>query len=315
MGKPCKVAGDCPGSRCNSLDDPFCIAAEPGPPTGSGDTACLERRLTCFGGTTPGKACTANIDCSGGGTCGSDCNQTAMHLNLCNSPRILTLSGSGPTGSALLVTTTAIGTIATPDDSGACTKAGVCAPFAFGTTPAACTVNSECSGGTTCHSAVCGGICSGGFNNGKGCLVATDCPSGSCVQGGNFGVSCVGGIPNECGATNICRAVNVPKGFDGIPCTDDDSIPARGLPNTIPTTTGVATAGIIDANNIAGQLIDDGWCTGSTAACTTQRQGTLFNCTQVQMGNLSGGQLSAAFTQIDANIILDSIVTTGFTAE
>ena len=320
--KVCHLDSDCPGvgARCISPNDAFCTAAELPPPDGSGTKACLEAKQTCFGGNNAGSPCAQDADCGTGATCGVACNPSGAHAASCNSPHIQIISGAGPQGSALITTTTAIGTITIADgDSGNCTRAGFCAPFSFGTgttVPTACQVDSECSGGTTCVSAVCAGICAGGSNGGRACLATADCPSSSCQQGATFGTVCTGA--GQCGGSNICKPVSAAKGFDGLPCTDDDSLAAKGTPSTVPTTTGLASAGVIDANNSPGFQINDGVCTvtaGTHPDCITQHAGHLFNCSQLSTGKLTGGSLASAFVQIDGANVGDDVVTSAFTAK
>ena len=89
-GKVCHVDSDCPGSICNSPDDPTCSAQEPPPPTGSGAKSCLEKKEQCFGGSLAGQPCTQDADCGGspadGISCGTDCNVLSPHPGVCNGP-------------------------------------------------------------------------------------------------------------------------------------------------------------------------------------------------------------------------------------
>src|SRR5207247_272341 len=127
------------------------------------------------------------------------------------------------------------------------------------------------------------------------------------------------GLPNECGADGLCVAVDANKGFDGVPCTDDDPATSRGTALAIPTTTGSASGAIIDANNTAGYFILDGKCNGGFTSgvinCATSKQGSLFNCDQLlNHQSSSGAALVSAFDQLDGYQTLDNVVTNGQTS-
>ncbi|MDD1717384.1 MAG: hypothetical protein LUQ45_03945, partial [Methanoregulaceae archaeon] len=308
----CHADTDCPGSRCVAIDDGTCTQQEPPPPTGSGSSACLEAKQICTTGPKIGQACTLNSNCGTGGVCGTSCNGQSPHAGICNSPSILTTSGSGGQGSALIVLSTAIGVIATPDDSGGCTRAGVCSGFTLGGTITSCQVNSECTSPKTCVSAYCAGKCSGGTNAGKACVKNGDCPSGFCAAGTALGTSCTG--TGTCPSNNICVPVNAAKGFDGLPCTSDDAVSAQGVAATFPATTGTASATVVDANDVAGQLITPGLCSGFPN-CAVTATGAAFNCgAGITQGLVSGASISTAFTQLDGASIGDDVTTTTFTA-
>ncbi|MBI1817917.1 MAG: hypothetical protein HYR72_23310 [Deltaproteobacteria bacterium] len=86
-------------------------------------------------------------DCADIGGRVEDGSAAHPHEGLCNAPPVITYDGSGPAGSALITTNTAIGTIS---DMGTCaneTKTKVCSG---GTNPGtACTTNAgACAGGT-----------------------------------------------------------------------------------------------------------------------------------------------------------------------
>jgi cysteine-rich repeat protein len=314
--KVCHSDGDCPGSICDSPDDATCTAQDLPPPAGSGSVSCLEEQQICTSGPNAGMACTSNLVCGANASCGTQCNALSPHAGICNSPIHLTQSGSGPTGSALVVNSTAIGVITATGDTRPCRRSAVCSGFAFNSTPAACEVNSQCTSPKTCISAYCAGLCSTGAKTGQACIKNTDCGSGQiCTPGAQFAQTCTGMVSGECGADGKCAAVNSDKGFDGLPCTDDDPPSSRGNVSTIATTTALAAAGVVDVDDIEGQLMFDGVCTNATA-CTTSRQGHIFDCTALlSSGVVTDAHLASAFPSLDGNETGDTVVTNGQTGK
>ncbi|HVN86296.1 MAG TPA: hypothetical protein VMW17_15785 [Candidatus Binatia bacterium] len=318
QNKVCHADSDCPDSICNSPDDATCTNADPPPPAGSGTTACKETKTICTSGPLAGTACKFNSDCGGSSFyCGNACNAISPHTNVCNSPRHLRAIHTGGLGSAVILSNTAIGTILDATESGNCSRAGKCTTFAQGTTPVGCQVDAECGAGKVCSSAYCAGICSSGTNVGKSCLAATDCGTGGvCQPGANYGKGCTG--VGTCGANNICVAVSDGKGFDGLPCTDDDAPSAKGTAAVLPSTTGTAASGIVDASNGGNPgptMIWGSTCTGKSF-CQTSAQGSLFSCnagTPAQM--ISGASLALAFPNLDQASVSDNVVTTKLTAK
>jgi hypothetical protein len=122
-----------------------------------------------------------------------------------------------------------------------------------------------------------------------------------------YNVPCPGTNPNtECGANAVCRAVNPAKGFDGVPCTTDDPATSQGIANTIPQTTGVSHAAIVDAFQGAapGQQLIHKSCYPSslpTTNCITSASGTLFNCGLLLSAtpDVSGVRLTTVFPTVD----------------
>jgi len=312
-GKVCHADSDCPGSRCGAIDDSTCTNQEPPPPTGSGSSSCLEAKQICTSGPKLGQPCTTNANCGINQTCGTTCNSLSTHAGICNSPSILTTSGgSAAQGSGLIVLSTAIGVIATPDDGGGCSRAGVCSTFTVGSTLVSCQVDSECAAGKTCVSAYCAGKCLGGSNAGKACVKNPDCPGGFCQAGAMFSQPCTG--TGTCGTANICTPVSAAKGFDGLPCTSDDPVSSQGVAATFPATTGAASSTVVDAGDMPGYLITNGVCTGFPS-CLTTATGHVFNCgAGIGPGLVSGASITTAFGQLDGANIGDDVVTTTFTA-
>jgi hypothetical protein len=204
-------------------------------------------------------------------------------------------------GSALLLSTIQIGTIS---DLGTCLTAKQCAGGSNNGT--VCAVNQDCPG-ATCASAICNGFC----NNAPTtpCLTNVDCAatSGVCQPGPTFNVSCVGTAPaTECGLNAVCRAVNPAKGFDGIPCNADDPPASQGAANTIPQTTGVSLASVVDgfAGTNAYQQLTHRNCYVSDdpdAKCLTSATGSLFNCASLlsPSPSVTGVKLTTVFPAVD----------------
>ncbi|MBI3783214.1 MAG: hypothetical protein HY270_07420 [Deltaproteobacteria bacterium] len=325
-GKVCHVDADCgTNGTCVSPDDSSCNAQEPPPPTGSGSKACLESKEKCESGPIVGTPCTANAQCNSGGstgaTCGNDCNSGGNHPGTCNGPIRLSISGTRGTGSAIIVTNTAIGVITEAND---CSRSSVCTPVTFGlpttTPPTACSVDAECGAGKACSTAYCAGTCTGGANDGKPCIRTSECPSGTCNQGGTFGQACTGSTAGECPSGGVCVPVSRGKGFDGLPCTDDDPDSSKGVPQNAPTTTGIASTNIIDAaagtTGTLGHLVGLGTCNGNVN-CLTSRKGKEFDCTALMAANpsVTGATLVSAFNQLDPAQLGDDAITINQTAK
>ena len=116
-GKACTVPADCPGAPC-------------------------------VGGANNGKPCAVNSDCPGGGKCG--CALVPAPTPPAGvGDAFITLSGSGPKGSAIVLNSSAIGTV-----TGVCT----------------------CTGG--CLTSL--KVCNGGPNDGKTCTTDANCTPNKC---------------------------------------------------------------------------------------------------------------------------------------
>ncbi len=112
LGVDCAAPG-----VCTSPDDPNCTAAD-ALPERRGRKACLESKSICTAGTiAQGTACAGDADCGVNGVCGNGCNATSIHPGVCNSPIHIIASGTGGQGAAVLLNTSAIGTIV---DGGGC---------------------------------------------------------------------------------------------------------------------------------------------------------------------------------------------------
>ena len=130
-------------------------------------------------------------------------------------------------------------------------------------------------------------------------------------QGANFGAACTGSVPNECGATNICTPVNIAKGFDGLPCTADDPVSSQGTASSIPTTTGQASASVVDRDNNAGAQIYNSKLCSNASTCVTTVTGAPFDCTKLLSASpsVSKAALGSAFPQLEGNQTDDDVVT------
>jgi len=228
-------------------------------------------------------------------------------------------------GTGLIVTTTAIGVIGPPDDTGTCQKNAYCLPMTFGSTPTSCQINGECAAGKTCRTAFCGGICNTGPTVGQSCGGDADCTgsAGSCTAGANFGVACTGTVAGECGGSNICRAVDPAKGVDGLPCTDDDPVTSQGTAQTIASTTSTASASIVDLSDNTNGGTSFGMLYGTVcsgfASCTTAVTGSPFDCSAstgllASTPSAHGAGLASAFPQLDSASTGDNVVTNRQTA-
>ena len=284
--RACKTNGDCPGSLCDSPDDPNCTAQDPLPPDGSGAKSCLVEQIVCTVGSKIGEPCTSNTDCGTGGTCATECAATAPSntTGYCISPNHLTLTGAGGQGEALFLTTTAIGTIFS--DGGACKLAAKCAGGTSSGSP--CIIDADCAGGGKCATATC-----------------SNDPTKSCAS------------DSACGAGNTCVPVDAAKGLDGRPCTDDDPVGSRGQAQTIPTTTGISSTMIVDTNLNPGSMMAHHNCSSGTGAnCNAALHGSPVDCSQLTAANPSfkGVRLGSTFPALDQQIG-DSVVTTFLTAK
>lgn len=312
--KWCSSNTDCPGSLCNSPDDPQCDDFDPAPPAGSGDVACRETKEVCTAGTNIGQPCTSNAQCPGANdACGTTCNAQSRHPNTCNSPTHITISGVGGQGSALILSTTAIGTITgetVPDLT--CSYAAKCAGGS--NSGAFCQIDLDCPGGQ-CAGAICNGFCSN--DSTRPCLSNANCSGGVCLEGSAFNTKCT--AQGACGTGGVCVPVETAKGLDGRPCTADDAVGARGVPQTIPQTTGRSFTGIIDSNATAGAQLVHIACVGGTitppTACTSTVVGTAFDCSQLEQPapSVSGTRLANTFPTIDG-VTGDGVVSTFLTA-
>jgi hypothetical protein len=221
------------------------------------------------------------------------------------------LSGAGPAGSALILSTTAIGTIL---DMGTCGIAGRCVGGSANDT--ACSFDIDCPGGS-CATARCLGFCQGTTTP---CLTNDNCGAGGiCNLGPTGNTKCTG--PDTCGASNVCVAVDAAKGFDGVPCTDDDAETAKGVPQTLPQTTNRSSSVVADVLNIAGQQLAHGSCISGNIqppACLGSVQGVRFNCDSLLSGTptTAGARLATTFPfpSIDTATTGDGVVTTILTA-
>ncbi len=338
LGKACKSNADCGvNGLCDSPDDPMCSAHDAGR-TDLRSFACKESSDHCIGGPTPDKKCMTDDQCSVGdnlGVCGNECNNLSRHPGTCNSPDHASTTGVGTIGDGIVVTSTAIGVMM---DAGTCGLAATCTGTGFPAQPQACTtgaacavgtpciagaclkpctVNSECSNGGLCKPGFCAGVCTGDLGTaGMTCvtnLICTGAGAGVCALGGSFGNACT--ADTDC-PSGKCQLVFPAKGADGLPCTPDDPIgpgrPATGLP--IPTTTSMASATLVDANDTVGVLISEGVCTPGTS-CVGLAQGTKFNCSSLLNGGpLTNTKLVAAFDNIDQALVGDNVVTNSLTS-
>jgi cysteine-rich repeat protein len=99
---------------------------------------------------------------------------------------------------------------------------------------------------------------------------------------------------------------NSAKGPDGLPCTDDDPPTSRGVPNTVPLTTGDARARIFNVNGTPAN-IDEGVNCGQSP-CRTSAMGRPFDCA----GLPGNPRLCSAFSSLRQPTTGDIVVTACF---
>jgi hypothetical protein len=196
----------------------------------------------------------------------------------------------------------------------------VCEKWTFGLTPKSCQVTAECTTGQ-CTPSYCAGQCTAGTKVGSTCIKTSDCGSGGvCSHGAHFAFACSGPSDSACGADSVCVAVDPPKGYDGLPCTDDDPVSSRGIASNIPTTTSMAESAVIDTTdtfNLLGSMLAFGECSDNFTPCTTSAQGTLFNCPALLAAtpSLTGASSASAYSLLDGASVNDYVVTVLQTAK
>ena len=178
-----------------------------------------------------------------------------------------------------------------------------------------CVKDSDCGTGGTCQADAapvdvneCPGTCGPttpdeecGSTVGTGCGISTGAAHPGVINGGACLKTTLGpataGHAFFANTTQITVIFSGQEGTDGIDCTADDTPVAPGVPSTIPLTTETATANIIDNNNTNGAVLPTG-----VGACASQETvtGSLFDCSQVEASNLSGGKLAGAFPALHA---------------
>jgi hypothetical protein len=134
-------------------------------------------------------------------------------------------------------------------------------------------------------------------------------PSGGPVEegGGIVNFSAIGTILGTCDFDPF----NPDKGPDGVPCTDDDPAPTRGLPIGIQQTTGTAEAMVLNANAALESHIQSGRFCGALP-CATSFSGVLVSCEALLAGETSGICLASAFAALAQPTLGDIVVTSRF---
>lgn len=94
-----------------------------------------------------------------------------------------------------------------------------------------------------------------------------------------------------------CSGTTLAYGHDGEFCTDDDPYFARGLPITEPTTTGVVTGEVINANAVDGVDIGPFSVTGQPLNCADP------------LNPFAGATLATTFTSLNVPLLGDLVVT------
>jgi hypothetical protein len=190
-------------------------------------------------------------------------------------PAVIELTGTGPAGSALLLNTSAIG-----QATGSCTAAAKCAM----------------------------GQCAGGTNSGKSCTSNAGCPLSTCV---GFGKACTKNADcpgSTCSGVNtlenagpdlqFCNNVGTPQ--------DDDPFSTRGVPQTLPQVTGVATGEITNTLASSTHQIGPFSYTGSPYTCAN-----LMGANPTASGSIGVG----AFTSLNQVTLGDIVVRNRFVTQ
>jgi cysteine-rich repeat protein len=117
----------------------------------------------------------------------------------------------------------------------------------------------------------------------------TNAPAGAAIIANTTAIGTVVGA---------CSGADPAYGPDGQFCTADDPLANRGVPATLPSTTGNATGRIDNANATDGDTIGPFTISGSP-----------FSCPALATGGASGAALAGAFININAPTLGDIVVT------
>jgi hypothetical protein len=176
-----------------------------------------------------------------------------------------------------------------------------CGKCGLGTCSAGANVGLTCLTNAGCPDGEClNRVCDIGIHVGEACTVDTDCSLSSQCVGGQIPV-CNGPVSTETsgafGAGDA--AINIPltaklsvdPGVDGKFCTGDDTYKLTGIGATLRLTTGVATAGIIDADDVTNEVIG------------ASEEGAPFNCPALLNKDVTGTRLVGAVSFLDVPTI------------
>jgi hypothetical protein len=296
VGQPCLGEGDCVSAGvCNQQGPGVCSANSPNPGAlcvpGNAGASCgagvcegiFQGGGICIGGVNLRQRCNSHAECPGS-ICVSPDDPT------CNSQDLPPPAGSGRRSCL--------------------EKKEICIG---GDNPLApCTADTQCPGGS-CGTINCdapqasphAGVCnsptylrfSGSGGPGHALLVNT-IRIGTIVDGG------------QCATTSDPGTI---LGPDGIPCTDDDLPVLQGVGQPLPTTTGTASAILVDSGAFGGGAFINGQCSAAnpTGMCQAQSVGLPFNCDALSLdptGGTSGARLVATFTNLETATVGDNVV-------
>lgn len=102
----------------------------------------------------------------------------------------------------------------------------------------------------------------------------------------------------------LCTGSSADYGPDGIFCTDDDPVSARGTPNSIPFTTNNVAATVLNPGDFEGDVLGPFPTMGTNFACN--EDGTIGS---------SGANLAGAFTSCDQPTVNDIAVPVNFVSQ
>ncbi len=309
------IAGSPPGLPNDvECDDVFTFGGLPP------SYACQEGKKRCLGGTNFGMLCTTDAGCPGS-TCVA-CSSGTRSNSTCDSPTVITESGTFRPGDVVLTTVQKITVVAPaaygadgipctaddgdpslpPTESPAIFSTGhVQAEVWDATTAAGGTLSKNNRIGTgsltSCETnADCPSICLGGSNAGGQCFVAGDCPGGSCPRTR----ICIGGTNNlqPCLYNSDCPG-------SGAYCNDVGNLLETCYEGDPPLGGGAQT---LCGTGHAQPCYCRAKC--SMAGCVNGTTGNPGSCAAVFSAspNLSGLSLGGAFPTLDFTLGGDAVV-------
>jgi len=214
-------------------------------------------RFTCVGGRSPGSPCEFNGDCNGGGSCTGPAlasvttTVTVLPCNLdmnAQLPTAVALNFNGADGTEVSLSgsrniscwdsfnidSILIGAVATEFATLEISSGAGGPVLAVVQTVHSDSIGNNASAALNTHmGGQCLGACSGGGNDGKPCVAAAGCPSGTCA--GTIGVACNSNAdctPGACSGPRFCVGGTTP----GRACTSDANCGSGGtcpLPSAV----------------------------------------------------------------------------------
>jgi hypothetical protein len=156
------------GAACVSLNPNGLTGACPAP-------AAIAGLNRCYKGTNSGNQCTGGTDCPGG-ICAQFVGDIPISLNPLT------------TGTASLSSATGTMCPGQLTNQKGAFKSDICQTGANSGKPCtAATVAADCGAGVACRVGTNNNYCNGGTNDGKGCIVSTDCGTGGvCTKAGTL---------------------------------------------------------------------------------------------------------------------------------